>query len=95
VILGRVSDVAGRDRVPLDAVAAELDHYAELLRIRSARVAADPDRVRWSSLGARAWAESVTTIRDALLRAAGELEQAAAALRSSSASRISHADAGR
>jgi hypothetical protein len=70
------------DPAPLYAIAAELDRRAELLRARAAMVGAAPARTRWSSAGARAWADGAARIRTLLFQSAAQIEHAAGQLRS-------------
>jgi hypothetical protein len=73
------------DPAPLYAIAAELDRRAALLRARAARIGTAPTRARWSSVGARAWADGVARIRTLLLRSAEQVEHAAVQLRARAA----------
>ena len=70
------------DPAPLYAIAAELDRRAAVLRARAALVGSAPVTARWSSAGARAWADGVTQIHTLLLRSADQVEHAARQLRS-------------
>ena len=69
------------DPTPLLDLATELDGHGDALRSRAFAVASAPERVRWSSTGARAWADGVDEIRTLLLRAAADVEDAATDLR--------------
>lgn len=69
------------DPHPLYAIAAELERRAAALRAHAGLVGTAPARTRWSSTGARAWADGVVRIRTLLLRSAEQVEQAAAQLR--------------
>ena len=66
------------DPTPLLDLASELEGRGDALRSRAFAVASAPDRVRWSSAGARAWAHGVDEIWTLLLRAAADVEDAAA-----------------
>jgi hypothetical protein len=69
------------DPAPLYTIAAELNLRAALLRARAGQIAAAPARTRWSSVGARAWADGVARIRTLLLASADQVERTAAELR--------------
>jgi hypothetical protein len=69
------------DPAPLYAIAAELDRRAMLLRARATQVGAAPASARWSSSGARAWADGVARIHTLLLHSADQIERAAIQLR--------------
>ena len=73
------------DPAPLFAIAAELDRRAAVLRARAARVGTAPAQARWSSFGARVWADGVAGIHVLLLRSADQVEHAAAELRARAA----------
>jgi hypothetical protein len=73
------------DPAPLYAIAAELDRRAALLRARAWLIGTAPTRTRWSSAGARAWADGVARIRMLLLRSAEQVEHAAVQLRARAA----------
>lgn len=69
------------DPGPLYAIAAELDRRAANLRARAAVIGTAPAHTRWSSQGAREWADGVARIHLLLLRSADETEQTAAQFR--------------
>lgn len=69
------------DPGPLYAIAAELDRRAAALRTRAALIGTAPAHTRWSSQGAREWADGVARIHVLLLRSADEAEHTAAQFR--------------
>jgi len=75
--------VVAADPAPLYAIAAELDRRAGVLHARAVLIGTAPARTRWSSVGARLWADGVAQIGTTLVRSAGQVEQAAARLRAS------------
>ena len=73
------------DPAPLYTVAADLEERAALLRTRALLVGVSPEQVRWSSVGARAWADGVAEIRTLLLRSADEVDEVVSTFRAQAA----------